>query len=121
MGQDTGQSDPSSGDSGPPSQRGTHISRRAVLRAGTIGAAAAGAVAAFPSLVGELVSSGTAASPGASKAPAPAVQAEPVAEGLIFAHIRNAATGDISLYVGEREIVYRDLSLVQQLARAAQL
>ena len=54
--------------------------------------------------------------------PAVAGEAEsavPAIEGLIVAHIRDAATGEMSLYVGEREVVYKDLPLVQQLARAA--
>jgi hypothetical protein len=42
----------------------------------------------------------------------------PAVDGLIVAHIRDAKTGDISLYVDEREVAYRDLSLVQQLIRA---
>ena len=121
MGQETGHSEPSSGDTGFASQGAANVSRRAVLRAGTLGAA--GAVAAFPALFGELVS-GPAASPGIPEAPALVGDTEsvaPAAGGLIVAHIRDAATGDISLYVGEREIVYRDLSLVQQLARAAHM
>jgi hypothetical protein len=92
------------------------VSRRAVLRAGTFGAAAVGVVGAFPGLLGEFTSAGPEATAEASEAEAVTASA---LEGPIVAHIRDAATGDISLYVGEREIVYRDAALVQKLTRAA--
>ena len=106
---------------GEPGPKGiSGVSRRAVLRAGGLGAAAVGAVSAFPALFGELVTAAPEVPAGAAEAPAVAGEAEAVAslEGPIVAHIRDAATGDISLYVGEREIVYRDPGLVHQLARA---
>lgn len=119
MGQDAVQSEPADEPPGAAGGRVTGISRRAVLRAGTFGAAAAGALAAFPGLFSEVL---PAVSTGAAEAPALTGEAEaatPALEGLIVAHIRDAATGDLSLYVGEREIIYRDLPLVQQLTRAA--
>jgi hypothetical protein len=97
------------------------VSRRAVLRAGTLGAAAVGAVSAFPGLLGELTAAGPEVLGGASEATALATDTEAVSasalEGPIVAHIRDAATGEISLYVGEREIAYRDTALVHQLMR----
>jgi hypothetical protein len=109
--------------SGPPSAGVPRMSRRAVLRAGTIGAAAVGAVSAFPGLLGELTSAGPEVSAGASDATAVATEAEALSasafEEPIVAHITNATTGDMSLYVGEREIPYRNPGLVHQLIRVA--
>lgn len=108
---------------GPPLGGVARMSRRAVLRAGTLGAAAVGAVGAFPGLLGELTAAGPEASAGASEATGFATEAEAVSasalESPIVAHIRDAATGDISLYVGEREIAYRDPALVQKLSHLA--
>jgi hypothetical protein len=99
------------------------MSRRAVLRAGTIGAAAVGAVTAFPSLLGELTAAGPEVSAGASDATAVATDAEALSassfEEPIVAHIKDASSGDMSLYVGEREIPYRDPALVHKLIRVA--
>ena len=107
----------------PPLGGVARLSRRAVLRVGTIGAAAIGAVGAFPGLLGELTSAGPEVSAGASEGTAVATEAEAVSasalEAPIVAHIRDAATGDISLYVGEREIAYRDPALVQRLTHLA--
>jgi hypothetical protein len=62
-------------------------------------------------------------SAGASEATAVATEGEalsaPAFEEPIVAHIRDATTGDMSLYVGEREIPYRDPALVHKLARLA--
>ena len=97
------------------------MTRRAVLRAGTIGAAAVGAASAFPSLLGELSAAGPEVSGGASEATAVASETEAAAalDGPIVAHIKDAATGEMSLYVGEREVAYRDPALVHRLIRAS--
>jgi len=36
----------------------------------------------------------------------------------MLAHVRDVATGEVSLMVGEREIIYRDPQLVMRLLRA---
>jgi hypothetical protein len=97
------------------------MTRRAVLRAGTIGAAAVGAAGAFPGLLGELSSAGPEVSGGASEATVAASEAEAAAalDGPIVAHIKDAATGEMSLYVGEREVAYRDPALVHRLIHAS--
>jgi hypothetical protein len=95
------------------------LSRRAVLRAGTIGAAAAG-VSAFPGMLGGLGSSAPEVSGVASEAAGvDEAEAASVLDGPVVAHIRDVSTGDVSLFVGEREISYRDPALVQHLVRAA--
>ena len=70
MGQETNRSEPSDGGLDAAPQGRANVSRRAVLRAGAIGAAAAGAVVAAPGLFGELMSDGPAVPARASQAPA---------------------------------------------------
>jgi hypothetical protein len=99
------------------------MSRRTVLRTGTIGAAAVGAVTAFPGLLGGLTAGEPEASARASDGTAAATKAEALSASAfqepIVAHITDAAAGDMSLYVGEREIPYRDPALVHKLIRVA--
>jgi hypothetical protein len=99
----------------------SRLSRRAVLRAGTIGAAAVGAVTAFPGVLGGLGAEAPEVSGAASEATAGTGEADAAAvlDGPIVAHIRDVTTGEVSLFVGEREIAYRDATLVQHLVRAA--
>jgi len=91
------------------------IGRRAFLRAGVVGASAAGAVDAFPGALAGLVAAGPEAS---SAAPELEGMAGEELSAPIVAHITDAASGEVSLYVGEREVVYRDAQLVQRLLRA---
>jgi hypothetical protein len=100
--------------------RGRAVSRRAVLRTGALGVAATGAVAAFPGLLPELASDAPEAAGDASGAAAelaPGAAAD--LEGPVVAHIRDAASGEMSLYIGEREVTYRNPALVNQILRAA--
>jgi hypothetical protein len=43
----------------------------------------------------------------------------PALSGPIVAHVTDAAAGELSIYVGEREMTFRDPVLVQHLLRAA--
>ncbi|HTW99366.1 MAG TPA: hypothetical protein VMD59_11345, partial [Acidimicrobiales bacterium] len=46
----------------------------------------------------------------------------PVEAGLatpVVAHVKDAATGEIALYVGEREVTIRDRHVAARLVRAA--
>ncbi len=74
----------------------------------SMAAAAAGVAAAVP--FGAL---GVQAA-GASEPDQPVDMPDPV-----VAHVRNAATGEISLYVGDREVTVRDRRLASQLVRAS--
>jgi hypothetical protein len=39
--------------------------------------------------------------------------------GPILAHVRNAATGEIAVFFGEREVVIHDRAVAQRLLMAA--
>ncbi|MGH9060018.1 MAG: hypothetical protein ACRDZY_10960 [Acidimicrobiales bacterium] len=99
------------------SRRGP-VSRRVFLRNGTLGATVLGMVASVPGLAG-LLGGASSEAPAVTGAATDAEAAAPELSGPIVAHVTNAATGDVSLYVGEREIPYRDPTLVQHLLRAA--
>jgi hypothetical protein len=85
----------------------TNTNRRTFIT--QTGIAAAAALAIVPSLTQSRLTSSAPALP----ARAPAL-AEPLA-----AYIRNAATGEIALFVGTREIIVHDLNLVARLVQAA--
>ena len=86
------------------------LDRRTFLMRGSLAAAAAGVAAALP--LGADVLVGPAA--GATEADGPVDMPEPV-----VAHVRNAATGEIALYVGSREVTVVDRGLASKLVRAA--
>ena len=94
------------------------VTRRAVLKAGTVGAAAVGMVGAFPGVLSGLAASGPELSGAAADAPEAEGLAATELSAPIVAHITDASAGELSVYVGEREITYRDPQLVQRLIRA---
>jgi hypothetical protein len=81
------------------------FTRRGLIKQSSIGAATAGALLAVPGLA-----SGPA---GAAASASVTLPTEPMA-----AYVRNAASGEISLLIGRREIVIHDPELVQRLAKA---
>ena len=97
---------------------GPSISRRMLLRSGTIGAAAVGAITAFPGVLGGLVSAAPEGSGVAADLSGDAAEAEGVLSSPIVAHISDLSTGQVALYVGEREVTVRDTQLVQRLLNA---
>jgi hypothetical protein len=87
----------------------TQVSRRRFLVHGSIGAALAGALAVVPGL-GAALKLPAAARGGAGKSSA----------GPLIAHVRDLSTGEISLMVGEKHVIQRDVELAAQLYDAAQ-
>ncbi len=81
-------------------------SRRNFLKSASIGAAAIGAAVVVPTSV---IGSADAAPP--SRGPAHA--------GPFLVWVNNAQAGEISVLVGETEIVHRDAKLARQLAQIA--
>ena len=117
------------GDSGPKG-----LSRRRFLRNTGLGAAAAGLVVALPggtALLGDLeaeapgagtatsAAAGSAVGSVASSAAADAAAGEAAGAGPLTAHVASAASGELSLFVGDRTVVLRDPELVGRLIRAA--
>ncbi len=93
------------------------ISRRRFLRNASVGAAAAGVVAVGGTGVFSAVTNGASAAPLKYSAS----DATPSAEGSdIFAHVADAKTGRMSLFVGNKTIEFTDVDLAQQLMRVAQ-
>lgn len=93
------------------------ISRRRFLRNASVGAAAAGVVAVGGTGIFSAVTNSASAAPLASLASSdtPALQGSDV-----FAHVVDAKSGTIELFVGNRTISYTNRDLAQQLLRAAQ-
>ena len=87
------------------------LTRRAFLTQTTAGAATIGVLTTVP---------GIAAISDAPEAPAPETELS-TAEltGPVMVHVRDLATGEVSLLSGTREIIYRDAALVARLVRAA--
>lgn len=94
------------------------LTRRAMLKAGTVGAAAVGMAGAFPGVLSGLAASGPELSGAGAAAPEAEGLATAELSAPIVAHITDASAGELSVYVGEREIVYRDPELVRRLIRA---
>jgi hypothetical protein len=93
------------------------VSRRAMLQAGTAGVVAVGAIGALPGVFAGTAGSAFAATTGSTHRDG--IDA-PAGEEPIVAHVKDASTGEVSLFVGEREITYEDRALVQHLIRATQ-
>jgi hypothetical protein len=95
-----------------------HVSRRVFLRNGSLTVAAAGLVSAMPGLPA-LLSEVAPDAPAADTAAADAsgLASGPLAESLVV-QVRNLQTGDMSLYLGEREILYRDPGLASRIMHA---
>ena len=91
------------------------ISRRHFLRNASIGAAATGVAAAGGLNLLTGVSSADAATP-----PKTQVTDGPILEGSgVIAHVVDAKTGKISLFVGTKHVEYTNQALAQQLLNAA--
>ena len=92
------------------------FSRRQFLRGASIGAAATGVLATGGAGVFQAVGAAGAASLSADSSPA-----TPTLEGSdIFAHVVDARSGEMTIFVGTKAVSYKNQDLAQQLLRAAQ-
>ena len=94
------------------------LSRRRFLAGASMGAAAtvaaAAAAGAGMATVGTLLSAApVAAASNSAEADVTAVGSD------VVVHVRNASKGELSLMVGERELVYTDRALVARLLKGA--
>jgi hypothetical protein len=91
-------------------------SRRSFLKKGSVVVAAA---VAAPALPGLLATTSADAPEIEGEATAGAAPATAEVSGPVIAQLRDLASGEISIYTGTQEIVYRDPELANRLARAA--
>lgn len=85
------------------------LTRRALLRQTSVGAASLGALAAVPGLASAYAASALRATDRSG-----VTLHEPLA-----AYVRDMAAGEIALLVGAREIIVHDHELVRRLVKAA--
>jgi hypothetical protein len=98
----------------------SEFSRRMFLTRGSMGIAIAGAAAAIPGLPA-LLDAAEGDAPAVDSAVATAGSdgvAPSLAEPLV-AHVTDMQTGEISLFLGEREVVYNDPAMAARLLDAA--
>jgi hypothetical protein len=97
------------------SEESTGVTRRGLLRSAA-GLGAAGLAAGL--MVSSAVAPATAAT--ATEASGPAEQpAVPAGGEPMVAHVRDASTGEVDLFVGTRHVRFTDPRLAARLARAA--
>jgi hypothetical protein len=92
------------------------VNRRDFLTRGSLTVAAAGLVATVPGLTSALAmgeSEAPAASDAVTADEAVGTMSEPV-----VAHVRDLATGEIGVYSGTQEVVFRDPTLARRLFNA---
>jgi hypothetical protein len=95
------------------------MSRRGFLTKSSMAAATGAAVAAAAS-TGLLSVQNVLAAPAQTAATAAPTEADMAAVGSdVVAHVRNASTGEISVMVGEHEVVTTDRALVARLLKSA--
>jgi hypothetical protein len=92
------------------------LSRRMFLQRGSVAVALAGAASSLPVLsqVGDGGQAATAGTAGTAELPDGANLAEP-----LIAHVRDLGRGEISLFVGEREVIVRDPNLATRIFHAS--
>jgi hypothetical protein len=95
------------------------LTRRRFLSQTSIGLGAVGVAAAVPNLARALPGSGSAR---AIDTPARPLPVAPLPDltlvGPVLVHVRDAATGEVGVLLGDREHVYRDPGLVTRLVEA---
>jgi hypothetical protein len=92
-----------------------NVSRRGLLRNGSLAAVGAGLVAAVP------VFATDASAADRSPATAPESAALPAGaslDGPLVAHVKDLSTGEIGVYLGTSEVTFRDPHLAAKLYRA---
>ena len=92
-----------------------NLSRRVFIQRGVMGAAAvsvAGPV--LPAIVGTVTGEAPEAENAAADIPSVVSSAEP-----LVARVMDAASGEIEIFLGERQLTYHDPELAARLVRAA--
>jgi F0F1-type ATP synthase membrane subunit c/vacuolar-type H+-ATPase subunit K len=92
------------------------LSRRIFLRNGTLGVMAAGVASAVPGL-GALVTAAAVDGPALDSSVA-GVAENPSLDSDIVAHVRDLGTGEIAVYRGTQEVIFRDPAVAARLFQA---
>ena len=94
-----------------------NVSRRGLLRNGSLAVVGVGLVGAVPAFSNGLAPQASNASAADS---APATAALPTGanlDGPLVAHVKNLSTGEIGVYMGTSEVTFRDPQLAAKLYR----
>jgi hypothetical protein len=94
-----------------------NISRRQFLEGATVGAAAVGAIAAAPSIIGTASRHDVSTGSFQRAAAVSAVPASPTAG--VVAHVVDAKSGKIVVYAGTREVSFTNTDIARALLAAA--
>ena len=89
------------------------LSRRTFLSKGSLGLAAAGLLASAPAAVPALLAGAEREAPAIGEG----LEDAGSLDGPLVAHVRDLATGEIGVYTGTQEVIIRDRSLANALAR----
>jgi hypothetical protein len=94
------------------------LSRRSFLTRGSILVAVGSVASAVPGL-GSLLQVSEEDAPGVSGAATDAGTAGAEMTSPLVAHVKDLQTGEISLYQGEQQVIYKDPALAARLYRAS--
>lgn len=94
------------------------LTRRTLLFRTSAGAAAIGALAAAPRLLGSQPSAAAATIAAASSTQGTATATTRSASEPVMAYIRDASQGEIALYAGTKEVILRDPELVSRILQS---
>jgi hypothetical protein len=95
------------------------VNRRTFLKQAGATASAAGLAAALPGRVVSTAAPSVASSSGAARPETPLTKEEASQASFIVAQLRDAGTGEIALFVGERELTIHDRNIAARLVRAS--
>lgn len=93
------------------------VTRRTFLTRGSLAVAVGGVATAIPGL-GSILSSAPAEAPEIDGALTDAEAGAADVNGPLVAHVSDIRSGEISLYQGEGQVVYKDPALVARLYRS---
>ena len=95
-----------------------NVSRRGLLRNGSLAVVGVGLAGAVPAFSKGLAPQAPNASAADSSPAAAALSTGASLDGPLVAHVKNLSTGDIGVYMGTSEVTFRDPQLAAKLYRA---
>ena len=95
-----------------------NVSRRGLLRNGSLAVMGVSLVGAVPAFSAGLAPKAPDASAADSSPESAALPTGASLDGPLVAHVKNLSTGDIGVYMGTSEVTFRDPHLAAKLYRA---